>query len=265
MTKNNAKIISIVNQKGGVGKTTTVMNLGAVMAAIKKKVLIIDFDPQGNSSTGLGLDRKERSKTIYDVIVNDHHIGESIFRTKIPDLHIIPSTVDLAAAEIDLANLEQREYRLKSNLEKLENQYDYILIDCPPSLGLLTINALSSSHSMIVPLQCEFFALEGLSHLLETADRIKSNFNKSLDIDGVILTMYDKRNKLTAQIEQDARKCLGEMIYKTVIPRNIRLSEAASYGVPAILYDSKCHGSMAYMDLAEEIILRNNRSKNNER
>lgn len=260
MSKNKTRIISVVNQKGGVGKTTTVMNLGAVLAAIKKKVLIIDLDPQGNSSTGLGLDLHKRNKSIYDVIINNDSILESIFETKVPNLHVIPSTMDLAAAEFDLANLDKREHRLKGSLKGLEKKYDYIFIDCPPSLGLLTINALSASNSLIIPLQCEFFALEGLTSLLDTADRIKDKFNSSLEIDGIILTMHDKRNKLTSQIEKDARDCLGKMIYETVIPRNVRLSEAPSYGIPAILYASNCSGSVAYMDLAEEMIKRNRRS-----
>jgi chromosome partitioning protein len=261
MSNNNTKIISVVNQKGGVGKTTTVMNLGAVLSAINKKVLVIDLDPQGNASTGLGLDLHARKKSIYDVVINDQNIGESIFETKVPNLHIIASTMDLAAAEFDLANLEKREHKLKQSLDNLKYEYDYIFIDCPPSLGLLTINALSASHSLLIPLQCEFFALEGLTSLLDTADRIKDKFNTNLEIDGIILTMYDKRNKLTSQIEKDARNCLGKMIYETVIPRNVRLSEAPSYGVPAILYASNCSGSVAYMDLAEEMIKRNKRSK----
>jgi len=260
MSKNNTKIISVVNQKGGVGKTTTVMNLGAVLAAIDKRVLVIDLDPQGNSSTGLGIDLHKRNKSIYDVIINEDDISESIFETKVPNLDVIPSTMDLAAAEFDLANLSKREHKLKESLLHLKGDYDYVFIDCPPSLGLLTINALTASHSIIIPLQCEFFALEGLTSLLDTADRIKDKFNASLEIDGIILTMHDKRNKLTSQIEKDARDCLGKMIYKTVVPRNVRLSEAPSYGIPAILYASSCSGSVAYMDLAEEMIKRNKRS-----
>lgn len=257
MFDSKLKVISVVNQKGGVGKTTTVMNLGAVLAAIKNKVLVIDFDPQGNSSTGLGLDFRKRTKTIYDVLVNDEKMEKAIFPTEIPNLHIIPSTMDLAAAEMDLVGIEGREHRLREKIKEVSDKFDYVFVDCPPSLGLLTVNALSTSHSMLVPLQCEFFALEGLSYLLDTADRIKDNFNEHLDIDGIILTMHDRRNKLTSQVEEDVRECLGKMVYRTVIPRNVRLSEAPSYGVPAILYDSDCNGSIAYMSLAEEMIKRN--------
>ncbi|MFC1659243.1 ParA family protein [Pseudomonadota bacterium] len=248
------KIISIVNQKGGVGKTTTAINLATVLAAIDKQVLLVDFDPQGNASTGLGIAQNERIGTIYDVLIDRKCIDEVIFKTKIPNLHLIPSTIDLSAGEIDLVNIKKREHKLKEKLGTLSYDYDYIFIDCPPSLGLLTVNALVASHMITVPLQCEFFALEGLSHLFEVIERIKLNFNKTLKIDGIVLTMHDKRNKLTEQVEADARDCLGDLIYKNIIPRNIKLSEAPSHGMPAILYDSYCSGSLAYMEFAEEMI-----------
>jgi len=252
-----SKIISIVNQKGGVGKTTTVINLAAVFVALKKKVLIIDFDPQGNASSGLDIptDDKERCN-IYNLFASKISINELIYKTKIPLLDIIPCTMDLASTEVELAQAKDREYKLKNNISNVENLYDLILIDCPPSLGLLTVNALVASTTILIPLQCEFFALEGLSNLLDTANRIKENFNPKLNINGIFLTMYDRRNRLTEQVEQDVRGCLGEMIYKTVIPRNIKLSESSSHGVPAILYDPSCQGSIAYMKLAEEILKR---------
>ncbi len=251
------KIISVVNQKGGVGKTTTVINIGAVFAVLNKKVLIIDFDPQSNASSGLDIGTQEReNRNIYSVLLEESTIENSIFRTKIPNLDIIPCTVDLAGAEIDLATLNNREYRLKNALFPIVENYDFIFIDCPPSLSLLTLNALVASTTILIPLQCEFFALEGLSHLLDTAERIKENFNNQLNINGIVLTMYDRRNKLTEQVEKDVRNCLGEMVYKTIIPRNVKLSESSSHGIPAIVYDSNCSGSIAYMNLAKEIINR---------
>lgn len=254
-----SKIISIVNQKGGVGKTTTVINLAAVLVALKKKVLVIDFDPQGNASSGLDIPIEEKERcNIYNLFVNKTAINELIYKTKIPLLDIIPSTMDLASTEVDLAQAKDREFKLKDNISSIKDTYDCILIDCPPSLGLLTINALVASTTILIPLQCEFFALEGLSNLLDTANRIKENFNPTLNINGIILTMYDRRNKLTEQVEQDVRSCLGEMVYKTIIPRNIKLSESSSHGMPAILYDPNCQGSIAYMKLAEEIIKRIN-------
>jgi len=251
---NETKIISIVNQKGGVGKTTTAINLATVLAAIKKKVLVVDFDPQGNASTGFGIVQSMRKITIYDVLTGSRKIEESLIKTNIPKLDLIASTIDLSAGEIDIAHLNDREFQLKQKLNQVAGMYDYVLIDCPPSLGLLTINALVASNLITIPLQCEFFALEGLSHLLQVVERIKNNFNPILKIDGIVLTMHDKRNRLTEQVETDARECLGELIYKSIVPRNVRLSEAPSHGVPAILYDSYCSGSVAYMDLAKEMI-----------
>lgn len=251
------KIVSVVNQKGGVGKTTTVINLATAFAAVKRKVLIIDMDPQGNASTGLGLEQEYRDKTIYEVFATDMSASEAVCETIIPGLHLIPSTVDLSAAELDIADMKNREYILKKKLDKIKHNYDYIIIDCPPSLGLLTINSLTASDSILIPLQCEFFALEGLSHLLSSVELVKQNLNSKLRIDGVVLTMYDRRNNLTSQIEDDVRECLGEMVYNTVIPRNVRLSEAPSHGIPAIMYDQNCSGSSAYIRLAKEMIKRN--------
>jgi len=260
MTQQKTKIISVVNQKGGVGKTTTVINLATIFTAIGKKVLVIDLDPQGNTSTGFGIGIQKRNINSYDVITEEKDITESITKTRIPGLDLITATMDLAAAEMDLANVEGRAYKLKNQLIKVVDQYEYIFIDCPPSLGLLTLNALCASNKIIIPLQCEFFALEGLTYLFDTIERIKANFNPKLDIDGVLLTMYDRRNRLTEQVEEDARNCLGEMIYKTIVPRNIRLSEASSYGIPGIIYDSNSPGAIAYMELGAEIIDRNKKS-----
>ena len=252
-----AKIISVVNQKGGVGKTTTVINISAVFAVLNKKVLIIDFDPQSNASSGLNIGLNDRNnRNVYSVLLNENSVENSIFKTQVPNLDILPCTVDLAEAEIGLANLNNREYVLKNSIKTIINKYDYIFIDCPPSLSLLTINALVASTTILIPLQCEFFALEGLSYLLDTAERIKDNFNDKLNINGIVLTMYDRRNRLTEQVEQDVRNCFGEMVYKTVIPRNVKLSESSSHGVPAIVYDQHCAGSIAYMNLAKEIIKR---------
>jgi len=251
------KIVSVVNQKGGVGKTTTAINIAAVFAALKKNVLVIDFDPQGNASSGLGVDSKGRDdNNVYDLLLGEKTAKDLILKTKIPNLDVIPCTVDLAGAEVDLTTLNDREFRLKEGISDICDKYDFIFIDCPPSLSLLTINALVASTTILIPLQCEFFALEGLSHLLDTAERIRDNFNDSLNINGIVLTMYDRRNKLTEQVEQDVRNCLGKMVYKTVIPRNVRLSESSSHGIPAIVYDPNCAGSIAYMSLADEMVKR---------
>lgn len=259
----SAKIISIVNQKGGVGKTTTASNLATAIAAIGNKVLIIDLDPQGNASTGFGIPRSARKITIYDVLVTDTKITKAVLKTEIQNLDIITTSVDLAAAEIELINERNREYILKNKITDLYNDYDYIIIDCPPSLGLLTINSLVASNSLIIPLQCEFFALEGLSHLFNTCALIQKNLNNELVIDGVVLTMYDKRNRLTEQVEDDVRSCLEGLVYDTVIPRNVRISEAPSHGKPAIIYDLKCSGSLAYIHLAKEILEKKKNSEEN--
>lgn len=252
---NHGKVIAIVNQKGGVGKTTTTTNLATALAAIGQKTLVIDLDPQGNASTGFGIEHSQRQVTIYEVIINNATLEEATLPTEIPNLWVIPSTVDLSAAELELIDIPQREFQLKQKLDKaIIDTYDYVLIDCPPSLGLITVNALTASHSTIIPLQCEFYALEGLSHLLRTINLVKKRLNPGLDIHGIVLTMYDKRNRLTEQVEDDVRSYLGDTVYKTVIPRNVRLSEAPSHGKPAIIYDTNCSGSMAYLHLAREIL-----------
>lgn len=254
--KNLARILAIVNQKGGVGKTTTTVNLATALAAVGKQVLIIDFDPQGNASTGLGISLNDRKITSYEVVLDDIDISKAILKTAVPNLHIITATIDLSGAEIEMVSLVKREFRLKEALSKNQNNYDYILIDCPPSLGLLTINALVASDAVLIPLQCEFYALEGLSHLIRTVELIRGSLNSSLSIQGIILTMYDRRNKFTDQIERDVRGYFGETVYSSVIPRNIRMSEAPSHGKPALIYDMNCSGSKAYIQLASELLKR---------
>ncbi len=250
------RIFSIVNQKGGVGKTTTTVNLATALAAVKKKVLVIDLDPQGNASTGLGVDNNNREITSYDLLLGDAAVSEAAQKTAVPGLHIIPATIDLTGAEIELVSYVQREYRLQKALAASPVQYDYVLIDCPPSLGLLTLNALVASSSVLIPLQCEFYALEGLSHLMRTVELVRGNLNTALDIQGIVLTMYDKRNRFTDQIEKDVRGYFGEKVYQSVIPRNVRMSEAPSHGKPALIYDINCAGSKAYIQLASELLKR---------
>ena len=253
-----ARIMAISNQKGGVGKTTTAINLGTGLAAIGRRVLVVDLDPQGNASTGLGIDRTSRAVSSYDVLMGDATVAEAAVETNIPGLSIIPSTIDLTGAELELVDMPRRAYRLREALEAAGavtgNELDYVLIDSPPSLGLLTVNALVAAKSVVVPLQCEFFALEGLSMLMKTIERIRSGFNAGLEIQGVVLTMYDKRNNLSDQVAQDVRDYLGDKVYRTIIPRNVRVSEAPSHGKPALLYDHKCAGSIAYMQLASEML-----------
>ena len=247
------KIISIANQKGGVGKTTTAINLSTAMAAIDKKVLLVDSDPQGNASTGLGITEDRRTPSLYDLLSNGEFDSRAVKSTLIPNLDIITSTQDLAASEIDLADVENRERQLKNIIKKISG-YDYFFIDCPPALGLLTINGLVAASSVIIPLQCEFFALEGLSSLTNTIELIKQNFNPELKIEGVVLTMHDKRNSLSELVEKDVRGFFGDKVYKTIIPRNVRISEAPSHGKPVLIYDTTCVGSKAYIDLAKEVI-----------
>ncbi len=247
-------IISIANQKGGVGKTTTTINLATGIAAVGKKVLLIDLDPQGNASTGLGVGEADREFNAYDVMLNKCSTDQATVKTMIPGLMLIPSVVDLSAIDLEIADLDDREFIIKDAINDTENHYDYILLDTPPSLSLLTINALAASTSVIVPLQCEFYALEGLAHLLQTIDLVQNNLNPELDILGVVLTMYDKRNNLTTEVENDVREYLGEKLFKTVIPRNVRLSEAPSHGKPAIIYDHRSVGAQAYLDLAKEVL-----------
>ncbi len=250
------RIIAIANQKGGVGKTTTAINLGTGLAAIGRRVLVVDLDPQGNASTGLGIDRTNRGVSSYDVLMGGATVAEAQVATSVPGLSIIPSTVDLTGAELELIDMPRRAYRLREALAVREEDLDYVLIDSPPSLNLLTVNALVAAKSVVVPLQCEFFALEGLSMLIKTIDRIRKGFNSELEILGVVLTMYDKRNNLSDQVAQDVRGFLGDKVYKTIIPRNVRVSEAPSHGKPALLYDHKCAGSLAYMQLASEMLRR---------
>ena len=251
---NGSRIISIANQKGGVGKTTTAINLATALAAVRKSVLLIDLDPQGNASTGLGIGHQQRARGSYQVLSGMVAARDAVQETEIPGLHIIPADMHLAGAEVELVNADNREYRLRESLQTAGLQYDYILIDCPPALGFLTLNALSASDSVMVPLQCEFFALEGISHLMKTIQQVKKALNPRLDIQGIILTMYDKRNNLAGMVADDVREYFGDKVYQTVIPRNVRVSEAPSHGKPALIYDMSCAGSKAYLNLASEIL-----------
>jgi len=256
------RIITVANQKGGVGKTTTAINLSTALAAIGEKVLVVDLDPQGNASTGLGIDRKDRQLSSYDVLTGEATIAEAAIPTAVPGLSIVASTLDLLGIEMEIASAPDRVLRLRNALRRQGSDwpgYTYVLIDCPPSLNLLTLNSMAAADSVLVPLQCEFFALEGLSQLLETVDQVRGSINPALEIQGIVLTMYDGRNNLANQVVADVRAHMGEKVYETIIPRNVRISEAPSYGKPAILYDLKCTGSQAYLSLASEVIRRERR------
>ncbi|WP_112661946.1 ParA family protein [Microvirga flavescens] len=255
------RVLVLANQKGGVGKTTTAINLGTALAAIGEKVLIIDLDPQGNASTGLGIDRKSRRVSTYHVLNGEAPLSEAVIETIVPRLFVAPSTLDLLGIELEIAGERDRAHRLRSAIDALmaqpdEDPFTYVLIDCPPSLNLLTINALTAADSVLVPLQCEFFALEGLSQLLKTVEQVRSTLNPRLGIQGVVLTMFDPRNNLSGQVVADVRQFMGNKVYETMIPRNVRVSEAPSHGKPVLLYDLKCAGSQAYLKLASEIIQR---------
>ena len=248
--------IAVANQKGGVGKTTSAINLATALAATGMRVLLIDLDPQGNASTGLGISHAARERSSYDVLVGETLIDDAVIHSRVPRLDVVPATVDLSGAEIELVEFDARTHRLDRAMKAARGNWDIVLIDCPPSLGLLTINAMVAADSLLVPLQCEFFALEGLSQLLSTVERIRQRFNPGLSILGVALTMYDRRNRLTDQVSADVRAVLGKVVFETVIPRNVRLSEAPSHGLPALIYDHRCSGSQAYIALARELLVR---------
>jgi len=255
------RVLAIANQKGGVGKTTTAINLGTGLAAVGERVLLIDIDPQGNASTGLGLPRSARSSSIYDVLISEAALSAVTVRSSVPGLDLVPADADLSGVEIELGSQPRRSFRLRNAIAGLntvsgapETPYTYILIDCPPSLNLLTVNAMTASDAVLVPLQCEFFALEGLTQLLRTVELVRGSLNPKLEIQGLVLTMYDRRNSLSSQVEQDVRAHFGDKVYKTVIPRNVRVSEAPSFGKPALVYDINCSGSQAYMRLATELL-----------
>ncbi|MCB4767330.1 ParA family protein [Ancylobacter sp. Lp-2] len=260
------RVLALANQKGGVGKTTTAINLGTALAAIGETVLIIDLDPQGNASTGLGIERRDRRISTYDVMCGEATLRQAALPTAVPRLHIAPSTMDLSGLELELATVRDRAYRLRDAVRRLNTdsshlrnesfEFSYVLIDCPPSLNLITVNAMAAANAILVPLQCEFFALEGLSQLLKTVEQVRQTLNPGLSIHGVVLTMFDARNNLSNQVVEDVRQFMGEKVYETIIPRNVRVSEAPSYGKPVLLYDLKCVGSQAYLRLASEIIQR---------
>ena len=262
------RVLAMANQKGGVGKTTTAINLGTALAAIGERVLIIDLDPQGNASTGLGIDRKSRITSSYDMLVGERTLRDVIIPTAVPRLFIAPSTMDLLGVELEIAGHEDRSFKLRNALRAYSDSsadhpdsVTYVVVDCPPSLNLLTVNALAAADAVVVPLQCEFFALEGLSQLLTTVEQVRRTLNPALAIQGIVLTMYDPRNSLAGQVAADVRAHMGDKVYETVIPRNVRLSEAPSHGKPALLYDLKCAGSQAYLKLASEVIRREERMR----
>lgn len=260
LKRSGPRVIAIANQKGGVGKTTTAINLGTALAATKKRVVILDLDPQGNASTGFGIARTDRQLNVYHLLIGQATVAEAIKQTDIPGLSIVPSGVDLSGAEIELVGMENREFYLKNAIGRGAEDFDYVLIDCPPALGLLTLNALAAADALLVPLQCEFFALEGISHLLRTVERIRQTVNPTLEIQGIVLTMYDTRNRLSDMVASDVRAHFGDKVYKTVIPRNVRVSEAPSHGRPVLIYDINCAGSRAYLHLAGEVLRRERRA-----
>jgi chromosome partitioning protein len=248
------RVIAIANQKGGVGKTTTAINLATGLAAVGHKVLLIDLDPQGNASTGLGVPKEQKSQGTYEVLVSNLKLEDAAYDTRIPNLQVVPTSVDLSGAELDLVDMEQREFRLRDALVASTRRWDYVLIDCPPSLTLLTLNALVAADSVLVPLQCEFFALEGISHLTRTIERVRRALNPSLEVLGIVLTMYDRRNNLTDQVAADVRGQFGAKVFDTVLPRNVRVSEAPSHGLPVLIYDNACAGAQAYIHLARVLL-----------
>jgi len=255
------RVLAVANQKGGVGKTTTAINLGTALAAIGEDVLIIDLDPQGNASTGLGIDRRNRRFSTYDVLIGEAALRDAIVTTAVPRLHLAPSTLDLSGLELEIGQARDRAFRLRSALSPLNTiggstEFTYVLVDCPPSLNLLTVNAMAAANAILVPLQCEFFALEGLSQLLKTVESVREQLNPQLTIHGIVLTMFDARNNLSGQVVADVREFMGTKVYDTIIPRNVRVSEAPSYGKPVLVYDLKCSGSEAYLRLATEVIQR---------
>ena len=252
------RVLAVANQKGGVGKTTTTVNLATALAACGKRVLIIDMDPQGNASTGLGVATDKRDHSVYQVLLDGMVLEKAVTQTLVPGMDIVPSGVDLSGAELELIDVARREYRLRDAAQAVRGTYDFVLIDCPPALGLLTLNALVAADAVLVPLQAEFYALEGLSHLMRTIDRVRRGLNHGLALQGVVLTMFDRRNNLCEMVAADVREFLGDRVYKTMIPRNVRVSEAPSHGKPVLLYDLRCAGSQAYIRLAREILQREN-------
>lgn len=257
-----AEVIVVANQKGGVGKTTTAVNIATALAAVDRKVLLVDFDPQGNASTGVGLLKKNKHLSSYHLLIGQCTLGEALIKSPIPGLTLIPASIQLVGAEIELVDIPKREYIFRNIIEPYRPMFDYVIIDCPPSMGLLTLNALVAADSVLVPLQCEYYALEGLSYLLSSVQKIKKNFNPKLKLNGVVLTMFDRRSSLCSQVATDVRLHLKEKVYKTAIPRNIKVSEAPSHGKPVLLYDVNCLGSQAYMELAKELLAKEKGMKN---